>query len=50
MHDRPPTELLEQHDLVTVSGVDLVQGYFVSKPMAAEAVPGWAAKWDKNPG
>jgi EAL domain-containing protein (putative c-di-GMP-specific phosphodiesterase class I) len=28
---------------VCAAGVDLVQGYFVAKPMAAEAIPAWLA-------
>jgi len=32
-------------DLITELGIDLVQGYFVAKPMPAEAFGDWAANW-----
>ncbi len=39
-------ETQEDWDLLAALGLDLVQGYFVSKPMPAEAVPGWSKGWD----
>lgn len=43
-------ETQEDWDLLAALGLDLVQGYFVSRPMAAEAVPGWSKGWDdKHP-
>jgi|HubBroStandDraft_1064217.scaffolds.fasta_scaffold00032_91 EAL domain-containing protein (putative c-di-GMP-specific phosphodiesterase class I) len=38
-------ETLADWNAVRVAGVDLVQGYFVAAPMAAEAIPVWAAIW-----
>jgi EAL domain-containing protein (putative c-di-GMP-specific phosphodiesterase class I)/AmiR/NasT family two-component response regulator len=35
----------EDWDAARAAGVDLVQGYFVAKPMAAEHVPAWLAGW-----
>lgn len=39
-------ETREDLAAVRAAGVDLVQGYFIAKPMAAEDVPGWLAEWD----
>lgn len=39
-------ETKEDWDLLRKVGVDLVQGYFVAKPMAAEYVQPWIAAWD----
>jgi EAL domain-containing protein (putative c-di-GMP-specific phosphodiesterase class I)/CheY-like chemotaxis protein len=33
-------------DVLLQAEVDLVQGYYVAKPMPAADVPRWAAKWD----
>ena len=33
-------------ELVKELGCDIVQGYYVSAPMAAEKLPDWVAKWD----
>jgi EAL domain-containing protein (putative c-di-GMP-specific phosphodiesterase class I) len=33
-------------DFVRQSGCDVAQGYFVAKPMAAEALPAWLADWE----
>lgn len=39
-----------QWDLLAASGCDLAQGYFIARPMAADAVPGWIAAWgDQSP-
>jgi EAL domain-containing protein (putative c-di-GMP-specific phosphodiesterase class I)/DNA-binding NarL/FixJ family response regulator len=37
-------ETQEDWDLVCAVGVDLVQGYFVARPMPADAIPAWLAK------
>ena len=39
-------ETQEDWDLLDALGLDVVQGYFVSRPMAAEAVPGWCKTWN----
>lgn len=39
-------ESQEDWDLLAALGLDLVQGYFVSKPMPAEAVRGWCKSWN----
>ena len=33
---------------VRAAGIDLVQGYFIAKPMPAEMVPAWLNDWDRN--
>jgi EAL domain-containing protein (putative c-di-GMP-specific phosphodiesterase class I) len=33
-------------DFVRQSGCDVAQGYFIAKPMAAEALPAWLADWE----
>jgi EAL domain-containing protein (putative c-di-GMP-specific phosphodiesterase class I)/CheY-like chemotaxis protein len=38
-------ETQEDWDLLAGVGVDLVQGYFVARPMAASDVPPWCEKW-----
>jgi EAL domain-containing protein (putative c-di-GMP-specific phosphodiesterase class I)/AmiR/NasT family two-component response regulator len=38
-------ETQEDWDAVRAAGVDLVQGYFIAKPMAAAAIPRWMAEW-----
>ncbi|SLN73951.1 EAL domain-containing response regulator [Oceanibacterium hippocampi] len=38
-------ETQEDWDMLHNVGVDLVQGYFISKPMAAENVQPWIAAW-----
>ncbi len=38
-------ETKEDWDLLAGLGVDVVQGYFVAKPMAAESVLAWCEKW-----
>jgi EAL domain-containing protein (putative c-di-GMP-specific phosphodiesterase class I) len=38
-------ETQEDWDAVRAAGVDLVQGYFVARPMPAEAVPAWVEQW-----
>lgn len=38
-------ELKEDWDLLTTLACDVVQGYFVSKPMPAENVPQWVRSW-----
>ena len=39
-------ETHEDWDLLAALGLDVVQGYFVSKPMPAEAVPAWCKTWN----
>jgi len=39
-------ETQEDWDLLHKTGVDLVQGYFIAKPMAAEEVQTWSAAWN----
>lgn len=41
-------ETQEDWDLVEASGCDIVQGYFVSKPMPADEVPAWIDRWTKE--
>ncbi len=41
-------ETREDWDLLSGLGVDLVQGYFVAKPMAVDAVPEWCKKWSSD--
>jgi EAL domain-containing protein (putative c-di-GMP-specific phosphodiesterase class I) len=36
-------ETLEDWNVVRAAGIDLVQGYYISRPMAADAVPSWMA-------
>ncbi len=38
-------ETQEDWNAVRTAGVDLVQGYFVAKPMPAEKVPEWLIQW-----
>jgi EAL domain-containing protein (putative c-di-GMP-specific phosphodiesterase class I)/FixJ family two-component response regulator len=38
-------ETQEDWDLLGSLGLDLVQGYYVSRPLAADAVSDWSAKW-----
>jgi len=38
-------ETQEDWDLLRNAGVDLVQGYFIARPMAAEDVQTWSAAW-----
>lgn len=37
-------ETQQDWDAVSQAGVDLIQGYFVARPMPAEEIPGWLAK------
>ncbi|RKZ36433.1 MAG: hypothetical protein DRQ37_04145, partial [Gammaproteobacteria bacterium] len=39
-------ETQEEWDLVAELGVDLVQGYFVAKPMPGEEIAPWVEKWE----
>jgi EAL domain-containing protein (putative c-di-GMP-specific phosphodiesterase class I)/FixJ family two-component response regulator len=39
-------ETQEDWDLLAALGLDLVQGYFVSRPMPAETVLDWSKTWD----
>lgn len=41
-------ETQEEWDLVASLGVDLVQGYFVAKPMPADEFEGWAQEWRRT--
>ncbi len=38
-------ETQEDWDTLPTLGVDVVQGYFVSRPMPVDAVAAWSAKW-----
>ncbi|MCH7825938.1 MAG: EAL domain-containing protein, partial [Acidobacteria bacterium] len=38
-------ETQAEWDLVASLGVDVVQGYFVAKPMPAEAIEDWIGNW-----
>lgn len=38
-------ETREDWDFVRASGCHVAQGYFVARPMPAEAIPGWIADW-----
>ncbi len=40
-------ETKEEWDLVKGLGCDLVQGYYISKPMSGNDIPGWISSWDK---
>lgn len=42
-------ELKEDWDVLQALGVDVVQGYYIAKPMAAELIPMWSEKWASNP-
>jgi EAL domain-containing protein (putative c-di-GMP-specific phosphodiesterase class I)/CheY-like chemotaxis protein len=35
-------------DAVHAAGIDLAQGYFIAKPMAAEHIPAWLTQWRLN--
>ncbi len=35
-------------DLLCASGCDMVQGFFVAKPMPSDKVDGWIAKWESR--
>ncbi len=44
-------EGVEDHadwEAVRASGCDTAQGYFVARPMPADASPGWAARWQQR--
>ena len=41
-------ETQEDWNAVRAAGVDLVQGYFIAKPMAAEQIPAWMAQWARK--
>jgi EAL domain-containing protein (putative c-di-GMP-specific phosphodiesterase class I)/CheY-like chemotaxis protein len=38
----------EDWNLLARSGCDVAQGYFVAKPMPAEALPGWIESWKSS--
>jgi EAL domain-containing protein (putative c-di-GMP-specific phosphodiesterase class I) len=38
----------EDWDLLCASGCDMVQGFFVAKPMPGVEVDGWLAKWESR--
>lgn len=38
-------EDLEDWEFLRRAGCDMVQGYFVARPMPADALPGWIAEW-----
>ncbi len=39
----------EEWDLVNELGCDMVQGYFIARPMAGEALPEWHQFWTTDP-
>ena len=41
-------ETQEDWDLVAELGCDMVQGYFVAKPMPGDELPSWIAEWEKS--
>jgi EAL domain-containing protein (putative c-di-GMP-specific phosphodiesterase class I)/ActR/RegA family two-component response regulator len=41
-------ETQEDWDLVAALGVDLVQGYFVSRPLPGDRVPAWFEAWNNR--
>ena len=41
-------ETEEDWDILNKVGVDLVQGYFIAKPMGGERVPAWSAAWEQR--
>lgn len=43
-------ETREDWDLLKSLGVDVVQGYFVARPMAVDAVPAWCKTWNAGAG
>ena len=46
---RSVAEGVEDEDdwnFLRTSGCDLAQGYFIARPMPAEALPGWLAEWN----
>ena len=38
-------ETAEDWATALAAGVDLVQGYFIAKPMPADSIPAWLAGW-----
>lgn len=38
-------ETREEWDFLRLAGCDEAQGHYIARPMAAEAIPGWAAAW-----
>ena len=38
-------EVQEDWDLLRTLGCEVIQGYYVAKPMPADQIPGWLAKW-----
>ena len=40
----------EDWDLLRTLGCDLAQGYFIARPMRAEALPAWKLEWDAKRG
>jgi EAL domain-containing protein (putative c-di-GMP-specific phosphodiesterase class I)/AmiR/NasT family two-component response regulator len=41
-------ETRADYDLLRALGSDLAQGYFIAKPMAADAFLAWAQEWDRG--
>lgn len=41
-------ETQEEWDLVASLGVDVVQGYFIAKPMPGDEIPNWIAKYQST--
>jgi EAL domain-containing protein (putative c-di-GMP-specific phosphodiesterase class I) len=38
----------EDWQYVRDTGCDMAQGFFIGKPMPADAVPGWLAQWQER--
>lgn len=43
-------ETQEDLNLLAAAGVDIVQGFFVAKPMVVDAVPAWTQQWETRAG
>ena len=41
-------ETQEDWDMLSTLGIDVVQGYFVARPMSADAVLGWSRAWHEQ--
>jgi EAL domain-containing protein (putative c-di-GMP-specific phosphodiesterase class I)/FixJ family two-component response regulator len=41
-------EDLDDWNFLRTCGCDMAQGYFIARPMAAAAVPGWLAEWESR--
>lgn len=41
-------ETQEDWDILSKVGVDLVQGYFIARPMGGDKIPAWSAAWERG--